>query len=131
MHPNAPDFDEKLAQFQQKLLSRYSDFFKHVKNDFIRMLMIIRQKCPSRGAKRTRDADPAKENILKGIVEWINPEDPYPHREQTSKVLCESQVIFNAACAPTDKQFYVFVLNVFFGIGQLTTTGERLRQSIE
>lgn len=93
MHPNAPDFDEKLAQFQQKLLSRYSDFFKHVKNgelhnhlvknyftdhldhlflDFIRMLMIIRQKCPSRGAKRTRDADPAKENILKGIVEWIN-----------------------------------------------------------
>ena len=33
--------------------------------------MIIRQKCPSRGAKRTRDADPAKDNILKGIIEWI------------------------------------------------------------
>nr|XP_029708069.1 uncharacterized protein LOC115254596 [Aedes albopictus] len=129
------------------------------------MLMIIRQKCPSRGAKRTRDADPAKENILKGIVEWINPEDPYPDSNEMStlyvkgdfleaglsaaiiwkgnnvlldselkhcfRVLWESQVIFNAACAPTDKQFYVFVLNVFFGIGQLTTTGERLRQSIE
>ncbi|KXJ71670.1 hypothetical protein RP20_CCG019960 [Aedes albopictus] len=165
MHPAAPDYDEKLAHFQPKLLLRYQELFKHVKNDFIRTLMIIRQKCPSRGAKRARDGDPAKENILKGIVEWINPEDQYPDSSDVPilyvkgdfletgssaaiiwrgnnvllepdlkdcfRILCESQVVFNAACTPTDKQCYVFVLNVFFGIGQLTTTGERLRQSID
>lgn len=154
------------------------------------MLIIIRQKSPSRGAKRTRDADPAKDNTLKGIVEWIKvcavvsvmatgkincymfllclwlqPEDPYPDTNEVPmlyvkgnflesgssaavtwkrnnilmesdlkhcfRVLCESMVVFNSACHPTDKQFYTFISNVLLGIGQLTTTGERLMQSIE
>ncbi|XP_065082745.1 uncharacterized protein LOC135705098 [Ochlerotatus camptorhynchus] len=165
MYPNAPDFQEKLEYLQPKLLSRYRDLFKHVKDDFIRMLIIIRQKSPIRGAKRTRDADPAKDNTVKGIVEWIKPEDPYPDTNEVPmlyvkgnflesgssaavtwkrnnilmesdlkhcfRVLCESMVVFNSACHPTDKQFYTFISNVLLGIGQLTTTGERLMQSIE
>nr|XP_029721951.1 uncharacterized protein LOC115263165 [Aedes albopictus] len=164
MFPNAPNFREKFEGLQSKILTRYAELFKHVKNDFIRTLMIIRQKCPSRGAKRTRDADPAKDNILKGIIEWIKPEDPYPISNEVPilyvkgdfmengasaavawkgsiilmegdinhcfQVLCEALLVFNSACQPTDKQFYTFIWNVFCGVGLLTTTGERLLNSL-
>ncbi|XP_058814437.1 uncharacterized protein LOC131678362 [Topomyia yanbarensis] len=165
MYPNAPDFDERLSSLQSKILTRYHDLLGHIKNDFMRTLCIIRQKSPSRGAKRARDADPTKENALKGVIEWIKPEDPFlskhdspilyikgnflevgssaaiiwkqstimlnPDMEHCFRILCESFVVFNAVCQPTDKQFYTFVSYVLLGIGHLTTTGERLMQSIE
>lgn len=38
MYPNAPDFQEKLEYLQPKLLSRYRDLFKHVKDGELKCL---------------------------------------------------------------------------------------------
>ncbi|XP_055547076.1 uncharacterized protein LOC129731255 [Wyeomyia smithii] len=165
MYPYAPDFEKQLTSLRVKVLARYHDLFNNIKDEFLRALFIIRQKCPSPGTKRARDANLSKVNLLNGIIEWITPEDAFPtksdfpvlyvkgesNEEQSSaalvwkeniiplepnmqhcfRILCESLLVFNTFCHPVNKQFFIFMCYALLGVGNLTTTGERLMQNIQ
>ncbi|XP_065075394.1 uncharacterized protein LOC135699115 [Ochlerotatus camptorhynchus] len=80
LRPNASDFNESWNDIQSKVLVRYSDTFRFIKNDFLRALAVVRQKNPTRGLKRSREQDPnlRKINPLHGIIQWINSDKSMP-----------------------------------------------------
>nr|XP_029715639.1 uncharacterized protein LOC109397381 isoform X1 [Aedes albopictus] len=81
LHPKAPDFRAAWNELQEKILERYRDKYRFLKNDFIRALAIVREKNPTRGSKRPRERneqDLRKNNPLHGIILWINADAPIP-----------------------------------------------------
>lgn len=115
LHPHAQNFWAKLENLQSKILAKFPDLLSHVNNDTVRALSIVRLKNPSRGVKRVRDTEAAKENRLAGIVEWIQIDDPIPMTNNDTPVLYmrgkfpednESGVIMWRNCAvPLDRNF--------------------------
>ncbi|XP_062550519.1 uncharacterized protein LOC134215318 [Armigeres subalbatus] len=82
LYPKATEFEEFWNAMQPKILNRYPDVYRFIKNDFLRALAIVRQKNPTRGTKRTReeqqDLHLRKMNPLHGIIQWINPDKSMP-----------------------------------------------------
>ncbi|XP_058827327.1 uncharacterized protein LOC131687270 [Topomyia yanbarensis] len=87
MFPNAPDFWTEFDLMQAKVLRAYPDLLKHITNNDIRTLGIIRLKNPSRGMKRNRNTSHSKDNPLMGIVEWIQADDPIPQTMEDNPML--------------------------------------------
>lgn len=46
------------------------------------------------------------------------------------ELLCQALVVFNAACKPSDKQFFTFVKAMLMGVDTLSTTGEKFYGSL-
>ncbi|XP_065083261.1 uncharacterized protein LOC135705442 [Ochlerotatus camptorhynchus] len=78
MRNQTVDFAEQWNVWQAKVLKTYQHLFREISNDFLRALAIIRAKNPTRGSKRVRDEDSAKDNPLKGLLNWIKLDDPLP-----------------------------------------------------
>lgn len=77
MRPNAAPFEEMWTAIQTKIVEQYRDAYRYIKNDVIKSLAVVREKNPSRGAKRPRDKGQKEEaarklNPLHGIIEWID-----------------------------------------------------------
>lgn len=72
------DFGEQWSIWQHRVNNSYPHLFREISNDFLRALAIIRAKNPTRGSKRVRDDDTAKDNPLKGLIKWIKLDDPLP-----------------------------------------------------
>lgn len=76
MKPTAASFDDMWTVIQLKILDQYRDAYRYIRNDIIKALAVIREKNPTRGAKRPREKGQKEEearilNPLHGIVEWI------------------------------------------------------------
>ncbi|XP_055548227.1 uncharacterized protein LOC129731889 [Wyeomyia smithii] len=54
LYPSAMNFVEKWDQLEPKILLKYLEEFRDLKNDFLRALAIVRIKNPSRGSKKTK-----------------------------------------------------------------------------
>nr|XP_029711614.1 uncharacterized protein LOC109397866 [Aedes albopictus] len=74
MFPDA-GFNETWEALQEKILDGHINLHSYIKSKFVRALVIIKEKNPSRGAKRTIDGSRKITNLLERIIEWINPED--------------------------------------------------------
>ncbi|XP_065095690.1 uncharacterized protein LOC135717503 [Ochlerotatus camptorhynchus] len=72
MKKNTVDFTDNWKHWQEKVLQGHRHLFREISNDFVRALAIIRAKNPTRGSKRLRDEESAKENPLKGIIDWVS-----------------------------------------------------------
>ncbi|EAT37863.1 AAEL010194-PA [Aedes aegypti] len=82
LKPNAQCFDDAWNSILPKILDQYRDVHMYMKNDVIKALTVIRDKNPSRGAKRPREETQARKlNPLRGVIEWIDPEFEMPSTE--------------------------------------------------
>ncbi|XP_065088056.1 uncharacterized protein LOC135709595 [Ochlerotatus camptorhynchus] len=72
MKKNTVDFTDNWKHWQEKILQGHRHLFREISNDFVRALAIIRAKNPTRGSKRLRDEESAKENPLRGIINWVS-----------------------------------------------------------
>ncbi|XP_058452285.1 uncharacterized protein LOC131430963 isoform X2 [Malaya genurostris] len=70
LNPGCLNFGEKFQSVQCQIVTEFNECFRHITNDFLRALAIIRMKNPSRGAKRLRVSGAANDNPLQGILEW-------------------------------------------------------------
>ncbi|XP_058817123.1 uncharacterized protein LOC131680425 [Topomyia yanbarensis] len=69
------NFGETWEIIETKILQKHGHLHTLVINGFIRSLVIIKEKNPSRGAKRVIQGSQQITNVLERIIEWINPED--------------------------------------------------------
>ncbi|XP_065090547.1 uncharacterized protein LOC135711600 [Ochlerotatus camptorhynchus] len=84
MRPNAARFEDVWNVIQPKILDQYRDVYRYIKNDMIKALAVVREKNPTRGAKRPRpdkEKEARKFNPLHGIIDWIDPEMELPNTE--------------------------------------------------
>ncbi|XP_062541095.1 uncharacterized protein LOC134209127 [Armigeres subalbatus] len=58
-----------------QILTKYSDLHSSIPSEICRALIIIKEKNPSRGAKRSHQGTLKISNLLEKIVEWMYPED--------------------------------------------------------
>lgn len=83
MKPAAAPFEDTWNNLQPKILGMYRDVHRYIKNDIIKALSVVRDKNPTRGAKRPREKGPKDEearklNPLQGVIEWIDLEVELP-----------------------------------------------------
>nr|XP_029713738.1 uncharacterized protein LOC109403182 [Aedes albopictus] len=82
LKPNACCFDDAWKSIEPKILDQFRNVHRYIKNDVLKVLAVIREKNPSRGAKRPREESEARKlNPLHGIIEWIDPELEIPTTE--------------------------------------------------
>ncbi|XP_065079427.1 uncharacterized protein LOC135702327 [Ochlerotatus camptorhynchus] len=84
MRPNGARFEDVWNVIQPKILDQYRDVYRYIKNDMIKALAVVREKNPTRGAKRPRpdkEKEARKFNPLHGIIDWIDPEMELPNTE--------------------------------------------------
>lgn len=77
MKPTAAPFEDMWTAIQVKVVDQHRDMHRYIKNDVVKALSIVRDKNPTRGAKRPRDKgqkdeEARKLNPLQGIIEWID-----------------------------------------------------------
>ncbi|XP_055537859.1 uncharacterized protein LOC129725736 [Wyeomyia smithii] len=75
MFPELIENNNKWNLLQDTILTKFKHLHPTVNNQFIRSLLIIKDKNPSRGVKRVNKGSQKITNLLEGTVEWINPED--------------------------------------------------------
>ncbi|XP_055525351.1 uncharacterized protein LOC129718526 isoform X1 [Wyeomyia smithii] len=89
MFPSAnPNIEGELDSLQIKITNRFAHLHSTIPDHFIRMLLIVKEKNPPRGAKRTNDGSQKVNNLLERIVEWIDPEEDveqYAERYKATK----------------------------------------------
>ncbi|XP_062559100.1 uncharacterized protein LOC134223889 [Armigeres subalbatus] len=92
------------SALQEKVLNNFNDLHSTVNTKFIRTLLIIKDKNPSRGVKRVNKGSQKIANLLEGIIEWINPEDDVEqytlgYRSSTNPVLIiKAQLYCEGVC---------------------------------
>ncbi|XP_062550611.1 uncharacterized protein LOC134215430 isoform X2 [Armigeres subalbatus] len=134
LYPDPPEFWVKFENLQTKVLRTYPSMLKHVQNDIIRTLGIIRLKNPSRGIKRTRQGNESQDNPLSGIVEWLQHDTSFPSNESDNPVLylkgnfpedsCDGTISWKSVNIPVKRNFaYSFELLCQF-IAVLKKTGK-------
>ncbi|KXJ77608.1 hypothetical protein RP20_CCG006869, partial [Aedes albopictus] len=75
MFPSATNGIEDWNALQDKIVQKFNHLQTTVCDHFIRSLLIIREKNPSRGVKRVNKGSQKIVNLLERVLEWINPED--------------------------------------------------------
>nr|XP_029736179.1 uncharacterized protein LOC115270954 [Aedes albopictus] len=79
---NACCFEDAWNIIEPKILDQFRNVHRYIKNDVLKVLAVIREKNPSRGAKRSREESEARKlNPLHGIIDWIDPELEIPTTE--------------------------------------------------
>ncbi|XP_062550816.1 uncharacterized protein LOC134215705 isoform X1 [Armigeres subalbatus] len=79
MFPSANKDEDVLGALQGKILDKFNHLHPTIDDQFIRLLLVIKEKNPTRGAKRANKGPKTIANLLERIVEWINPEDNVEH----------------------------------------------------
>ncbi|XP_058817106.1 uncharacterized protein LOC131680408 [Topomyia yanbarensis] len=83
MYNNTTNFVIQFNEWKVKILDVYNHLFKELNDDFIRCLAIIRNKNPTRGAKRMRSGSLMHDNPLHDIIQWIGVDDTLPQGHLT------------------------------------------------
>ncbi|XP_041763059.1 uncharacterized protein LOC121588761 [Anopheles merus] len=73
MFPTAKQHtDENWSTLQHKILDTFKHIHTTINEKFVRLLLIIKQRTPTRGAKRVNNGSQKIVNMLEAVVEWIN-----------------------------------------------------------
>ncbi|XP_055550672.1 uncharacterized protein LOC129733116 [Wyeomyia smithii] len=159
--PSAKKFAEEFESIKPKILQIYHDAYLNISNDVLRTFALIRKQNPTRGVKRTKDAIQGRENPLKGIIEPLQPDDPFPANTNLDvpvlytkpncgtilwkncrvdidgDILKNIELFFkfyyfiNVTSQLADKQFFLFIMARLFGVGNFSTTGEKFIRSLQ
>ncbi|XP_055590855.1 uncharacterized protein LOC129742942 [Uranotaenia lowii] len=91
-------FHSSWPNWMSKSISRYPYLYREIGNAFLRALAVIRLKNPNRGSKRARQLDEAKENPLKGIIDWIHDESELPNCHAVPALVIRSNLFDKGYC---------------------------------
>ncbi|XP_055533714.1 uncharacterized protein LOC129723490 isoform X5 [Wyeomyia smithii] len=123
MFPSAnPNIEGELDSLQIKITNRFAHLHSTIPDHFIRMLLIVKEKNPSRGAKRTNDGSQKVNNLLERIVEWIDPEEDVEQYAERYKATKNPVLIVKAPIYSSGEGYVRIGKNVFYAGSELPIT---------
>ncbi|XP_065085883.1 uncharacterized protein LOC135707901 [Ochlerotatus camptorhynchus] len=119
MFPETIENSSNWSLLQDKVLTKFKHFHPTVNTQFIRSLLIIKEKNPSRGAKRANKGSQKISNLLEGIVEWIK--KMYPEDDINQYVVgyrsTKNPVMIVKAQLYAEGECYIRIGKRFFSVG--------------